>query len=61
MIDHASVSGTPRHATLGYMVELGLSQSEPAVLLDHAHAARAIAADAGQDDGYGFVAAVLSE
>jgi hypothetical protein len=40
------------------MVELGLSQSQPALLLDLAHAERTIAADAGQYDADGLVATV---
>ena len=59
VIDHACVGCAPRHATLGYMVELGLSQGQPAMLLDFAHAERAVTADAGQDDADGLVAAVL--
>ena len=59
MVDHAGVGCTLRHATLSDMVELGLSQGQPAALLDHAHAECAIAADTGQDDADGLVAAVL--
>ena len=61
MIDHAGVGRTLRHASLSDMVELGLSQSQPAVLLDHAHAVRAITADPGQDDGDGSIAAVFGK
>ena len=59
MIDHAGVGCTLRHATLRHMVVLGLSQGQPAMLLDPAHAECAIAADTGQDDADGLVAAVL--
>ena len=61
MIDHAGVGRTLRHAPLSDMVELGLSQSQPAMLLDLAHAERAITADTGQDDADGLVAAVFSK
>ena len=40
------------------MVELGLSQGQPALLLDLAHAERTIAADTGQNDADGLVATV---
>jgi hypothetical protein len=61
MIDHAGVGCTPRHAALSYMVELGLSQGQAAMLLDFAHAERAITADTRQDDADGFVATILGK
>ena len=61
MIDEAASRRTLRHAALGMVIELGLAEGQPAMLLDRRDAERAIAAEPGQDDADGVLALVLRQ
>ena len=61
MIDKTSGCGAVWHAGDRRIVNLGLSQREAAMLLDHSHAQAAIAADAGKDYGDRFLTLVFGK
>ena len=53
--------GAVRHAAQGVVIELGLGQRQPAVLLDRPDADRSIAPDTRQHDADGALAAILGQ
>ena len=50
MIDEAAGHGALRHPALGMVIELGLAEGQPAMLLDSGDALRPVAAKAGEND-----------
>jgi hypothetical protein len=60
-VDQTGRGGATRHADLGVLIELGLGQGQPAVLLDRPHALRAVASAAGKNNASRALTLILGK